>query len=274
MKKLVLASLLGAFAISGANAAVGDYGEWRVRMDSNPLYRPMEGRFYSITNLDTNTDFDLYSLGEELGFGLSNRWSIFLNTHGSLDTDYHNIQKDLNGVNLDDEGRNKYQWDDLAIGLSFRFIDNGPWVADIYGKAQQKYDNADKFETRAYNWTLGAKFGFIGWDRWTLAFSAQADYLKDDLADADFDAWGMDIGVDALLNFNQHWNVVAGLHYDFNIQKSDEYTYYVDNPLVVKLGFDWNFNDWTYLGVYAYKDVKQDFDDAPMGLGVKFGVDF
>lgn len=266
MKKIVLASLLGAFAITGANAADGythNPEHWRVRMDSNPLYRPLEGRFYSITNLDTDTDFDFYSLGEEIGLGISDRWSIFINTAGSLDTNYEEDS-------LEYANRDKVNWDNLGLGTSFRYVDRGPWIADLYGKVRQDY--AKDVEVTEYNWTVGTTFGYVGWDRWTLAFTVQADYIDDSLGAIDYDGWGMRLGVDGLYNFNQHWNVVAGLYYDFNL--GDDSEYYPGNPLTVKLGFDYNFTDWTYIGIYATKDVKSDFDENPMGLGIKFGIDF
>lgn len=258
MKKLALSSLFAVFAVTSANAAVSDYGEWRVRMDGNPLYRPMEGRAYSMTDFELNTDWDYFSLGEEVGFGISNTVSIFMNTSGSYDSS-------------DDPRYNtKYNWDNVALGLSWRYVDEGPWVADLYGKAQSRLSTADGVKPQAWNWTAGTTFGFIGWDRWTVALTVQADYLRDARGDLDFNAWGMKIGADGLFNFDQHWNIVGGIAYDFNIDGS----YYHNNPLNVKLGANYNFDDWKFLGVYVYKDVKSGFNQDPMGIGARFGIDF
>ena len=64
MKKILLSSLMAMFAFTGAHAAVEDYGHWRVRMDGNPLYRPMEGRAYSMTDFRLDSEWDFFSLRE------------------------------------------------------------------------------------------------------------------------------------------------------------------------------------------------------------------
>lgn len=259
MKKIVLSSLLGAFAVSGvANAAVSDYGHWRVRMDGNPLYRPMEGRFYSMTDFNLDTEWDYFSLKEEVGFGISDTLSVMLNTSGSYDSS--------------DEPRlnTKMNWDQVQLGLSWRYVDEGPWVADLYGKGQLLMDTSDDLNAYAWNWTAGTTFGFIGWDRWTLAFTAQADYLRDARGDLDFDAWGMMIGMDGLFNFDQHWNIIGGINYQFNLDD----TYYEGNPLNIKLGANYNFDNYKFVGVYVQKDVKSGFNVNPMTIGARFGIDF
>jgi hypothetical protein len=176
-------------------------------------------------------------------------------------------------------------WDNFGIGTNFRYVDRGPWIADLYAQVQQNYDKfggsrSNEFETYAYNWTLGTKFGYVGWDKWTVAFTAQVDYQKDDIPEMDYHAWGLDLGVDALWNFTPHWNVVGGLHYGVDMNSTDGFAYYYDNPLFARLGFDYNFTDWTYLGIYAAKDIAHSSNSAnnrrpsQWNFGAKFGIDF
>ncbi len=47
MKKLALTSMLAVFAVSGAHAANV--------IDNNPLYRPGQDRFYSVTTLGSHS---------------------------------------------------------------------------------------------------------------------------------------------------------------------------------------------------------------------------
>ncbi len=228
-------------------------------MDGNPLYRPMEGRAYSMTSFETTSDWDYFSLAEEVGMGISDTLAVSFKTSGSYDSS--------------DEPRygTKYNWDEIQLGLSWRYVDEGPWVADLYGKGQILGSTEDGIRPQAWNWTAGTTFGFIGWDRWTVAFTAQADYITNASAAAgDFDAWGMMIGMDGLFNFDQHWNIIGGINYQFNLDD----TYYYHNPLNVKLGANYNFDDWSFLGVYVEKDVKNGFNVDPMTIGARFGIDF
>ena len=69
MKKLVLTSLLAVFAATGANAAIND----------NPMYRPDQGKFYSVTDLMSNTEYaDTWVLNEKFGYGITDRASIYV----------------------------------------------------------------------------------------------------------------------------------------------------------------------------------------------------
>ncbi|MDR0726708.1 MAG: hypothetical protein LBF37_01455 [Rickettsiales bacterium] len=262
MKKIALTSLLAVFAIpaisGGANAAVEEYGHWRVRMDGNPLYRPMEGRAYSMTSFETTSDWDYFSLAEEVGMGISDTLAFSFKTSGSYDSS--------------DEPRygTKYNWDEIQLGLSWRYVDEGPWVADLYGKGQILGSTEDGIKPQAWNWTAGTTFGFIGWDRWTVAFTAQADYMTNARGDFSLDAWGMKVAMDGLFNFDEHWNIIGGVNYNFNLDEE----YYNNNPLNVKLGANYNFDDWSFLGVYVEKDIKNGFNVNPMAIGARFGIDF
>ena len=73
MKKLALTSLLAFFAVSGAHAAN--------IIDGNPLYRPDEGRFYSVTSVGSHTKaVDEVGISEEFGYGITDRLAVVMET--------------------------------------------------------------------------------------------------------------------------------------------------------------------------------------------------
>lgn len=248
MKKLALTSLLAVFAVSGAHAANV--------IDGNPMYRPGEGRFYSETSFATDTDFDSYELGEKFGFGITDKLSIELDTILSYD--------DIS---------DGFGWKYLQLGLSYRYMDQGNWKADLYGNVAQFYTTGEDFETLRtdrYNWKAGTKVGYVTHD-WTVAGTAEFNYLKDDMSGGDDDDWGLKLGMEGQYVFNSNWNMVAGLDYQFSLGDDKVWG---DEDLNAKLGVNYNFDSTKYLGVYLTKELTSDFDERPLGFGIKFGVDF
>ena len=109
MKKLALTSLLAVFAISGAHAANV--------IDGNPLYMPRAGHFYSVSSLSSHSEnADSWALGEEFGYGVSDRLAI-------------NVRSSIS----EDEGFDAMGWDEMDFGAAFRLIDEGGWKADLLG---------------------------------------------------------------------------------------------------------------------------------------------
>lgn len=247
MKKLVLTSFLAVLAVSSAGAANINYG--------NPLYRPDANHFYSQTSLDMDTDYNYFTLGEEFGYGITNKLSAILKTAGSYDSS--------------DTAIDKFSWNNMSLGLNYRYIDMGAWKADAYADVSQIYDTTQDLETIYYNWRAGLKFGYMTSD-WTVAMTAQADYVKDDIEDYKFDSWGMKLGLEGQYVMDKNWNMVAGLDYNFNL--TDEY--YEHNPLVAKVGINYNMDATKYVGIYATRDLKADSTNDLYGMGVKFGIDF
>lgn len=73
MKKLALTSMLAVFAVSGAHAANV--------IDNNPLYRPGQDRFYSVTTLGSHSEAtDTWTLREEFGYGITDKLMVNLAT--------------------------------------------------------------------------------------------------------------------------------------------------------------------------------------------------
>ena len=109
MKKIALTSLIAMFAFAGAHAANV--------IDGNPLYMPKAGHFYSVSSLETRTrNVDVVSLKEEFGYGVTDRWSVELNTALSQE-DWFKATG----------------WDTLGLKTAFRFADYDNWKWDIIG---------------------------------------------------------------------------------------------------------------------------------------------
>ena len=72
MKKIALTSLIAMFAFAGAHAANV--------IDGNPLYMPKAGHAYSVTSLASHTEGTPYTLGEEFGYGITDKLAVALET--------------------------------------------------------------------------------------------------------------------------------------------------------------------------------------------------
>ncbi|MCL2538591.1 MAG: LysM peptidoglycan-binding domain-containing protein [Alphaproteobacteria bacterium] len=222
-------------------------------LDGNPLYRPAAGRFYSITTLGTDTAFDIWGLGTELGYGITDRLSLFVNLAGST-------------YKFDD-----YSWDSYGAGLSFRYLNDKNWKGDVYGKFNQLgvIDSIDgRFFTGAYNWTAGTKFGYTTCG-WTLAGLFEYDWLTIPGVGDTFDGFKTyRVGAEGQYVFTKRWNVVAGITY--------EMPEFIENYFTGKLGVNYNFTNTAYLGLYATQAMGEKSgklaDDT--GLALQFGIEF
>ena len=257
MKKLALTSLLAMFAVSGAHAAN--------IIDGNPLYRPMAGHFYSETSIYSHSeDTDAWWLGESFGYGITDQLSIGLVT--------------ALGEN---EGFDHSMWGPMAFGLNYRVLDQGAWVADVYGSytvAPVWGDHRpflDKDDT-GYTWTAGVRGGYLG-HGWTVAGHAAFAYNN-----AESFNWGDEglmnhaliLGLDGQVVIDPDWNLVAGV----------EYKGYTDDEAknagvwTGLFGVNYNIDATKYVGAYINTTVRHatgdwEFDDG-FGFGMKFGIDF
>ena len=109
MKKVALTSLLAVFVASGANAANV--------IDGNPLYMPKAGHLYSVTSLDTSTkNVDVVQVGEKMGLGFTDRWSVELGTSVT-----------------EDDWFDMLQWNEISLASVVRVADNSHWKWDLMG---------------------------------------------------------------------------------------------------------------------------------------------
>ncbi len=252
MKKIILTSLLAAFVITSAKAV--DIN----KLNGNVLYRPMAQTFYMTGDNWTNTDFELFKMQGEVGYGITDDMSVYMVTTSSYDSS--------------DNPRygTKFNWDAAAVGMSLRYMNEMHMVGDFYAEGGQNLDSSDGLHTQSWNWTAGTNFGYTGFKDMVLSMNAEANYITDARGSADYDAWGMTLGMEAFYEVMDNFALMGGLEYDFNLSKK----YYVNNPMTAKMGVSYDMQDIAYVEVYGFKDVKQGFNTSPMGMGMKFGLEF
>ncbi|MCL1891815.1 MAG: hypothetical protein FWF97_00760 [Alphaproteobacteria bacterium] len=258
MKKLALTSLLALCTVGAANAANV--------IDGNPLYRPDEGRFYSITSLntDTNDHFRGWGLGEEFGYGITDKLAVVLNT----------------GVDLafPKGGDTTFGWNTFGIGVNYRVLDEGNWKADVFGNYQfSPVWDGEGFLKEAeteYTWTLGVRGGYVAGD-WTVAGHIAYDYMNFESFN-----WGdeglktLRLGVDGQYVIDSDWNLVAGVEYAGILNADAENA----GRWAGTLGVNYNIDATKFVGAYIGKELANSDDGwkevKGMAWGLKFGIDF
>ena len=260
MKKIALTSLLAVFAAAGAHAAN--------TMDGNPLYMPQKGHFYSVTELSSaTTATDIVTLGEEFGYGITDRLAVNVETSVS-EADWF-------------EGNS---WDDAALNLTYRLIGDGAWKLDVmggygvmpvWGDHRPFLDKDDTF----YGWTVGVRGGYVTAD-WTLSAHANFMYVNTESFN-----WGDDdgywanhwlnLGVAGHWTMSDMWSAFASADYNKILDHyNDNYGWWD-----IQLGLNMNIDDTKYVGAYINKEIDHtaagtwDVVDG-FGFGVKFGIDF
>ncbi|MBR5153857.1 MAG: hypothetical protein IKW57_03635 [Alphaproteobacteria bacterium] len=258
MKKLALTSLMAVLAMSGANAAN--------IIDGNPLYRPGEGRFYSITGVESHTKaVDEVLLGEEFAYGISDDLAVVVGTTAGQADWFDSMS-----------------WNTLSLGINWRVMDQGAWKADVlagYEMMPLWGDHAEFMDkdTTLYNWTVGVRGGYVG-EGFTIAGHVMFDYLNSESFNwNDKGIHTMRFGLDGQFVLNDSVNLVAGA----------EYTAWVDGDLWkmnmgswdFMFGANFNIDETKFVGAYITKEMEHvaegDWEMADgFGFGVKFGIDF
>ena len=266
MKKLILTSLLAVFAATGANAAIND----------NPLYRPDQGRFYSVTSLESSSrptttnqkGSSGFALTEAFGYGVTDRLAIGLETSAST--------SDWFAEN---------SWDAFGIGLNYRVLDGINWKADVFGSYGfgGVWPYGETFlgeENTVYVWTVGAKVGYET-SSWAFAGHIAFDYLNSESFN-----WGDDgvhslrVGADAFFAMNMQWSLVLGAEYQID-DMADMRDGDNRGTWLGKIGVNYNIDDAKFIGAYIGKEMNHDavnggewnIEDG-FAYGVKFGVEF
>lgn len=262
MKKLVLTSLLAAFAVSGANAASV--------LNDNPLYRPDKGMFYSKTTLSSNSnETTAVNLDEEFAYGITDRLAV-------------GIAMSMAENNWFDQS----QWGTLGIGVNYRLLNMAHWKADVYGSygVNPVWDYGksfmDKNETW-YNWNIGMRAGYMT-DAWTIAGHFDFDYSNSESFNWGDDGWHyMSAGVDAFFTLDENWSMLVGAEYtgvlDDRVENAGRWE--------GKLGANYNIDDNMFVGAYLTKEMvhrNAAGNVQPgawtildgLGFGAKFGIQF
>lgn len=260
MKKLALTSLMAVFAVSAANAAA---------INDNPLYRPTEGMFYSVTSLESHSKATTdWAATERFGYGVTDKLAIGLETSAS--------QK-----NWFDQS----SWDDFGIGLSYRVMEMNGWMVDLTGSYGvgpiMPYGGSflDKNDT-TYVWTVGAQVG-KEMGNLTLAGHVAFDYVNSESFN-----WGDDgmhqirLGADAFLALNDNWGLVGGVEYT-GITDDDINGVKIENAgtWTGTVGVNYNFCDDTFVGAYVGREMAHTgagaWETRPgFTFGAKFGAQF
>ena len=255
MKKLVLTSLAAVFAVSAAQAANV--------INDNPLYRPDQGNFYSMTGLSSDTNSTTtVGLSEEFGYGITDRLAV-------------GIAMTMSENNWFDQS----DWGTLGIGVNYRLLDMANWKADVYGS----YGVGPVWAYRAsfmdkdltwYNWNVGVRAGYMT-ETWTVAGHVAFDYVNTESFN-----WGDDgfhsilAGVDGFLSLNQNWALLIGA----------EYTGWLDDEFenagswAAKFGANYNIDANKFIGAYISGEMSHRTGDWEIangfGFGAKFGIQF
>ena len=255
MKKLALTSLLAFFAVSGAHAAN--------IIDGNPLYRPSEGRFYSITTLASHSEAtEDWKLGEEFAYGITDDLAVVVKTGLS-----------------ERESFDYMSWDSLSFGVNYRVLDMGAWKADLIGEysvAPVWGDHAEFMPEEAtnYDWTIGMRGGYVG-EGWTLAGHVMFNYLNSESFN-----WGDDgihslkLGLDGQYLLNEQWNLIGAIEYigmlDDQFEDAGRWT--------GKIGANYNIDETKFVGAYVMGEMEHSTGDWEtvdgFGFGMVFGIDF
>lgn len=260
MKKLALTSLLAVFAVGGAHAAN--------IIDGNPLYRPGEGRFYSVTSVGSHTKaVDEVGLYEEFGYGITEDMTVVVGTSAGQADWFDSMS-----------------WNTLSLGINYRMFDQGAWKADLlasYSVAPVWGDHAsfmDK-DTTLYNWTVGVRGGYVG-AGFTIAGHVMFDYIGTESFNWDERDGGLHLmrfGIDGQYVINDSWNLVGAA----------EYTAWIDGDMWklnlgswdFAFGANYNIDETKFVGAYITKEMSHvaegdwEFADG-FGFGVKFGIEF
>ena len=254
MKKLVLTSLLAVFAATGANAAIND----------NPMYRPDQGKFYSVTGLHSSTDTtNAIALTENFGYGITDRLSI-------------NLATSLSEANWFDQTN----WNSFGVGLNYRVFDGANWKADVFGAYSLNpiWGYGETFlgeDFTTYNWKIGAVVGYET-GSWTFAGHAIFDYENSESFN-----WGDDgfhtlkLGADTFFAMNSNWSLLLGAEYNADLDNWEDNTGYWTG----KLGVNYNIDDAKFVGAYVGKEMTHEGEGAwkiqdGFAYGVMFGVEF
>lgn len=271
MKKIALSSLVAVMAVSAANA--GNV------IDGNPLYMPKANHFYSVTDVASHTELNTpWMLGEEFGYGITDRLTIKLSTEAMENNAFDNPE-----------------WGKTGVGLVYRPLSMCGWRLDLLGEysVDPVWGDHESFldkDSTWYTWTAGVRGGFVT-SRFTVAGKALFNYVNTESFNWDEGrgqrgVHSLVFGVDGQYVIDSNWNLVAGA----------EYTGYTDEELRgtpgVKIknagtwggtfGINYNIDTTKFVGAYVTGSLNHhggdnydtwDWDNG-FGFGAKFGIDF
>lgn len=280
MKKIALTSLIAMFTVAGAHAANV--------IDGNPLYMPKAGHAYSVTTVGSHTEGTPYLLGEEFGYGITDKLAVEVGT-----------------VLGEDKAFDEFAWDDVSLKAVYRALDMGAWKLDLVGSYEAGADyfggglyvhskdpHVNKWfdkDLTGYTWGYGVRGGYTS-GAFTLAGHAMFNYMNSE--SFNWNDKGMHtivLGLDGQYVFTQHWSVLAGVEYT---GVTNDHMAYDDmeDPAKTKragvwdaeLGVNYNIDATKYVGLYMAGSLNHQEGhnhdkwgwDKGFEFGAKFGIDF
>ena len=231
MKKLSILALIAAIG-----AATGAEAFGRIE---NPLYRPDEGKLYSITET-YRTSYDWGNdilVGQTLGYGISSKLSVYGGLDWSRWSTSDDSDSDLNNWNL---------------GLSYRYM-SGKTIGDIYGgytKGFTDFSDTDRF-------TIGTNIGVVRGDT-TVAVNAELNLENGDDPDTTV------LGVVAAHQFSKKWAGSAGLDYII-VSGSDN-----DNQMWLKIEGYYALKGNSSVAMFFHRELE----DSNDRFGARYAVQF
>ena len=275
MKKLALSSLIAVFAVSGAHAANV--------IDGNPLYMPKANHFYSVTDLGSHTEGTPYGLGEEFGYGITDKFAV-----------------EVAATVTENDAFDTYAWQDLSLAGVFRALDMGEWKVDLVGAyvvdtlfTHPKIGTRDAWfdkDNTGYTWVAGVRGGYTT-SQFTVAGKALFEYWNEESFNWSEERGNQGIhalvlGLDGQFVIDNSWNLTAGVEYTGFLDKE----WYGIPGLEVKndgvwggtFGVNYNIDSTKFVGAYINGSLNHHegnnrdewgWNDG-FGYGVKFGIDF
>jgi hypothetical protein len=265
---LTLACLATISSVASAQSAGGMYSNSGTTIIpqfnmENPLYKPMEGVFYSKTNFNYNPVEhydDVYQVTEEFGYGIDDEWTIATSIgYGWMDKKANAFDKDA-------------QLSNLTIGGSYRPIMGQDFIWDI--KAGVSIDTADdmveqyslglpindygKKDTAVY---LGTQFGFELSEDVDLAlevgYSMDTDDKKNlvnkELGDTSY-YYANFMGQ---VELSDYWS----MNFGYKFQKfADKDGFNKAASQIINVAGNWQMSDMSMLTFYADYDASAESD--------------
>ena len=299
MKKVSLLTLATATLISSMASAQMYQGNNSANMVTpslmnmeNPMYKPMEGKFYSKTNFNYTPVSDVddsYALTEEFGYGISQDWAISAAIgYGWMDNDANFFDKKSQFSNLTIAGLYRpvvgqdLIWD-ITAGVS---IDTADDMVNQYS-INLPIDDYGKKDTGVF---VGTKLGLNLSRDFVMAFNVgymydtddEKNYADKELGDTSY--WNM--GVEGQVVFSDDWSMNIAYKYKKFID-NDGFNK-ADSSNITVSG-NWQATDMALLTLYVNYDatgkdnrldanspvlVGADGDDNRWSYGMRMGVQF
>lgn len=197
-----------------ALAAVGAFSSVASANMENPMYMPKAGGFYSKTDLYYNTEAESSVMGEEFGYGISDKFAMYgrfgTSMYDSARSELYNFETEVGG--------------DIAFGGRFRAMDNNGLKVDVLGEFTADLDILDNGEAGQHIIKVGARVG-KDMDKMTLAGEANIAYALE--GDAASSLMFVNLGFNGQYRIDDKMSINGRLSYGYESEVIED-TYYTE----------------------------------------------